>query len=371
MSVGILIEQFCQKNKVSYNIFNKWYRDTRKRIVEVQVDGLFTSIQFFIMDGLQKYTAIVILNYNNVEDTINCINSVERYNTAPIKYIVVDNGSKREDAVSVLDAFFSKTFKGNYLRINDNYCCKSQRLPYISFIVSAGNDGYAQGNNKGLRLAYDDDDIDKVLILNNDILMVEDIIPKLTAALSTLSDAAIVSPVLYKKDMISIDYNCARWNPTNWCIILTYLFLYKDLFGIRSWLNRSRFILKCHPELMQSNHIEIELPSGSCMLFEKKLMDRIKIFDPNTFLYYEENILFRQIESIGGKNYLIPKLRCIHLGASSTTKVRNTFIVRCDLDSATYYLKTYGSMTSLQKLFMKLACLLFRMKITFLRLIGR
>lgn len=36
---GISIESFCLKNKVPYNIFSKWYRDTRKGIVEVQVDG--------------------------------------------------------------------------------------------------------------------------------------------------------------------------------------------------------------------------------------------------------------------------------------------------------------------------------------------
>lgn len=39
MPKGISIEQFCLKNKVPYNIFSKWYRDTRKQIVEVQVDG--------------------------------------------------------------------------------------------------------------------------------------------------------------------------------------------------------------------------------------------------------------------------------------------------------------------------------------------
>lgn len=36
---GISIESFCLKNKVPYNIFSKWYRDTRKGIVEVHVDG--------------------------------------------------------------------------------------------------------------------------------------------------------------------------------------------------------------------------------------------------------------------------------------------------------------------------------------------
>ena len=39
MPNGVSIEQFCLKNKVPYNIFSKWYRDTRKKIVEVQVDG--------------------------------------------------------------------------------------------------------------------------------------------------------------------------------------------------------------------------------------------------------------------------------------------------------------------------------------------
>ena len=37
-------------------------------------------------------TAVVILNYNNSEDTINCIKSVEENNTADVKYVVVDNG---------------------------------------------------------------------------------------------------------------------------------------------------------------------------------------------------------------------------------------------------------------------------------------
>ena len=36
---GESIETFCLKNDVPYNIFRKWYKDTRKQIVEVQVDG--------------------------------------------------------------------------------------------------------------------------------------------------------------------------------------------------------------------------------------------------------------------------------------------------------------------------------------------
>ena len=36
---GVSIQDFCVRNKVPYNIFSKWYKDTRKQIVEVTVDG--------------------------------------------------------------------------------------------------------------------------------------------------------------------------------------------------------------------------------------------------------------------------------------------------------------------------------------------
>ena len=36
---GVSIEKFCMSNKVSYNLFSKWYKDTRKKIVPVQVLG--------------------------------------------------------------------------------------------------------------------------------------------------------------------------------------------------------------------------------------------------------------------------------------------------------------------------------------------
>ena len=37
---GESLQSFCVKNKVPYNIFQKWYKDTRKKVVEVKVDGM-------------------------------------------------------------------------------------------------------------------------------------------------------------------------------------------------------------------------------------------------------------------------------------------------------------------------------------------
>ena len=39
MPHGESFQSFCIKNKVPYNIFQKWFKDTRKKVVEVQVEG--------------------------------------------------------------------------------------------------------------------------------------------------------------------------------------------------------------------------------------------------------------------------------------------------------------------------------------------
>ncbi len=36
---GISMQSFCLNHKVPYNLFSKWYKDTRKKVVEVVVDG--------------------------------------------------------------------------------------------------------------------------------------------------------------------------------------------------------------------------------------------------------------------------------------------------------------------------------------------
>ena len=36
---GESIQSFCIRNNVAYNLFERWYRDTRKKIVEVKVAG--------------------------------------------------------------------------------------------------------------------------------------------------------------------------------------------------------------------------------------------------------------------------------------------------------------------------------------------
>lgn len=279
---------------------------------------------------------IIILNYNNFDDTRNCINSVLKHNTADVKFIIVDNASNSNIQNSI-KCFLENTF--SVLQIFSENETISSPLTQCSYITCSKNKGYAQGNNEGLNLAYQDNELDYVLILNNDILFTEDIIPKLQYKIIKDNKIGLIGPLLYDKNE-NIDYNCARKNVSLSDIFFTYSLLYIDFFKILSKRANKKLILK--QEKNNSEHlIPIELPSGSCMLIKKELMQKIGGFDPNTFLYYEENILYKKLNELGYQNYIDKSISCIHLGGSSTNQAKSLFIIKCSSESMLYYLRNY------------------------------
>lgn len=319
------------------------------------------------MSDSENVVGIVILNYNSAEDAINCVRSVEQYNTAKVKYIVVDNASTKQGSVETMDEAFSSMFGLDYQKRQESVSYEKQELPHITLLTSAHNDGYARGNNKGIKLADTDDTLSHILILNSDVLFVDDIIPSLIDYLNKLPNAAIMSPMLYKKEMKGYDYTCARRIHTNNYIICSYLLMKSSIFGILKRMDLKRLMLKSDPSISEKEYIEIELPSGSCMLFSKGLTRKIKLFDPNTFLYYEENIIYKQEEKLNLKNYLVPRLKCIHLGATSTRKSSKTFVLNEGLKSADYYLNTYCDMTIFQRILFLIAKNIYKIKLFFIK----
>lgn len=295
---------------------------------------------------MDKYTALIILNYNNYLDTINCVKSIMKFNTALIKFIIVDNASTQKVAVPSLHEFFSQLYLDDYMMIEYGERI-DESLPRLLFIVNKENMGYARGNNVGIEYAYKDPSIDKLIILNNDILFTSDIIGALREAYNSLVNPACVTPLLYKSDNKSIDYGCARLNHTNNGILITLLLFDKAWFGIKKRIAQSRYLLLNEPDLLTRDVVKIEVPVGAFMMIDKELMYNLGCFDPHTFLYYEENILFKKISKIGKQNYLIPSVSCIHIGAASTS-TNTPRINSPSLQSLDYYVRHYSNMNYLQ-----------------------
>jgi len=312
-------------------------------------------------------TAVIILNYNNYSDTINCIKSIEKINTAKIKYIIVDNGSPNPQIISQLNDYFKITFSNSYLLISDNDIIPP-KLPHCTFLTSHHNSGYACGNKKGLNIAYHDDEIDTILILNNDVVFVDDFIEPLYKTLWNCEKNILVTPLILKRDGKSIDLACARRKKSYIYLIAWFLFIFKDILGIVKKMNHDLFILDKEKDL--SHNILIEMPSGSCFMVKKKDFKCIDDFDPNTFLYYEEDILSEKIYKYGKQCILVPKYKCIHLGASSTNKSPSYFIFKKSIESARYYVKNYMNISYPQYLlfhFITSVCLFLKYTASFLK----
>lgn len=307
-------------------------------------------------------TAIIILNYNNASDTINCVESIVKHNTAAVKIIVVDNGSSDKESVNALHRYFGGRFGMRYQCIYDELTV-SNTLPLLTLDISAENSGYARGNNKGITLAYRDSEVDYVMILNNDTLFIDDIIPPLVKYHGMLDNCAVISPVLLMKDGNTIDRTFARNQKSPNHFILKFI-----SFGLcipclyTKFLEHQSEILVNHPEILEKEYFEVQLISGSCFLIDKNTMKSIDGFDPNTFLYYEEDILSKKIDLISKKSYVLTSARLIHLGGS-TTKRYSLFATKANLDSADYYMAKYGDPNFVQKVLFRIAVWLMRTKL--------
>lgn len=308
---------------------------------------------------MSHVTGVVILNYNNAADTIACINSLYQNTTqSAYKIVVVDNGSTPRTTESI-DRFIAG-FDDHALL--DETMSLPNSLPFISHLRLSKNLGYACGNNRAIELFYADKDVDRLLILNNDVLLTEDIITPLNADLDSLPDAAIVTPLLYKSDGRTIDHNCARRAPRLSEIFGLWAMLYRTTFGIMNRIYQAQYLLPTSPA--DERFLRVELPSGSCMMCDKELFRKIGSFDPNTFLYYEENILWEKIRPLDLHNYLDKHISCIHLGAATTkTKSTSSFIARSLIESTRYFIRRYTDAGVAYRAGLELFFALFRMKV--------
>ena len=166
-----------------------------------------------------------------------------------------------------------------------------------------------------------------------------------------------------KMNLEGIDYNCARREHNPWEIIIAYLCMYKDLFGLLKYYDGKQHFLKGHDELLKNKCIGIDLPSGACMLMKKDVLKNIGGFDPNTFLFYEEDILYKKLSKLKLNSYLVPECKCIHLGACSTSKTTNYFSLSAQFKSSLYYLHNYVDLSVIQRVCLLLGSMMFRVKL--------
>ncbi|MFT4095296.1 MAG: glycosyltransferase family 2 protein [Niabella sp.] len=285
-------------------------------------------------------TAIIILNYKNYTDTITCVERIFKFSdTDLLTVFVIDNDSQNNSL-----AHINEHFSGRWNVVQwDDGLTENAIDANIILVQNSENKGYAYGNNVGLKIAYNIG-YQYLLVLNNDTLFVEDVIPKLKLIVDNDSKVLCAGPLLLKGDGVSVDFNCAKRRPT-----------YPDIFRLSyfgrflktgSW--RKKYYYTQNGSGISTSY-PVDILSGSCMFFNAGRLHEIGYFDDATFLYYEEAILAEKGMQKGYSMVFDPGAKVIHLGAQSTRKQRTSlFLLDCEYNSLKLYLNKYRKVSGLK-----------------------
>lgn len=121
-----------------------------------------------------KKVNIIVLNYNNYQDTIECVDSILQLNYTNYNLIVIDNASTNNSFDHLKNHFkFLKENSPSYnyqlLDENETYIFDESCQLYLT--RSNENNGYSSGNNIGIDISMKYTHCEYIWILNNDTIV--------------------------------------------------------------------------------------------------------------------------------------------------------------------------------------------------------
>ena len=267
--------------------------------------------------------AIIIVNYNDVDDTIKYVETISNYNVIN-RIVVVDNLSTTIGAFENL---------------------KKLENEKVKVIQSEKNGGYDYGNNVGVRyLDSLGEKYDYIIVSNPDISVSEEAINKCLNILESDEKIAVVAPRMFNKENKPIRRSSWKMR-TFWLDVvhstrILELLFYKVLRG-------GEYLEKDY----QNELLEVEAISGAFFIIRNKTLREIGLLDENVFLFYEEDILAKQLAEKGYKTISLNSEKFIHFESQTIGKTFNYYKkMRQLFISKMYYHKTYNKINVVQVL---------------------
>ena len=192
---------------------------------------------------------ILIVNYGNYNDTIECLNSLMTISYVNKHIILVDNKSPNDSL------YHLRLFQQN------NW---NNQFGELTILEAENNNGFSAGNNIGFNYFLQKNDSEYILLLNND----------------TTVTTSFLEPLVEE----------AKYNNSNY-IVTGSIRYYRN--KNRFWYNgggiNKLFSYSYHNTL--NNHLKrqnIDFASGCLMLISKKCLNEIGLLDETFFMYYED-----------------------------------------------------------------------------------
>lgn len=191
-------------------------------------------------------TGVVVLNYKNADDTLACLDSLERSDDLDLDIVVVDNGPDGPE----------------FAQLRDRVGRRGEA------IASGGNLGYAAGNNIGIARVLERG-CELVWVLNPDTLVEPSTLPMLREHLAAVPDCGIVGPRIVLSGR----------PPRIW---FDGGLIDREIGAVRH-LNAGKVADRVPPEVLDVDYV-----TGACMLVRRSMIEDIGPIPEKYFLYYEE-----------------------------------------------------------------------------------
>lgn len=221
----------------------------------------------------QPLVYIIIINWNGLDDTIECLKSLNKISYKNYKIVLVDNNSKDNQAEKL-----------------------EKQFPYVKLIKNTENTGFCIANNQGMELALKDK-ADYVLLLNNDTTVTPNFLDILIDYSEKHPKVGITTPKInyyYQQNVV-------------WCMG----------GNISKYTGLCRLIGKGKQSSQYSKIIEPDFASGCALLVKQEVFKKIGLLDPVYFAYYEDADFSYRTRMAGYKIVVLPKSIILHKKSAS------------------------------------------------------
>lgn len=237
--------------------------------------------------------SIVIVNYKTPQLTINCINSIYK-SESELSYeiIVVDNNSQ-DDSLKLI----------------------RKNFPKVKIIENEINEGFGRANNLGIKIAEGE----YVFFLNSDVVLKKNTLQKCLEKIKSQSNIGVLSCKLLNEDQS----------------VQRVKFYFAGSF--KYYLKQNLIIDK----LFSFPKKELKAVIGAFMIIPKNVLDQVKGFDPDFFMYSEELELCDRIRKLGYKIKYYDEVCAVHLHGGSTTNNKWSLLQK-EVSNQLYFRKKFG-----------------------------
>lgn len=242
-----------------------------------------------IISDMRLQFLYLILNYNTYNDTMRIAGELMPSLGKNRRLLIVDNASPNGSYGIMHRAFESSE--------------------YVDVIINNKNEGFAKGNNLGLRYAkkYNPK---YVCIINNDVHFDNDLVARLALKYDEIPDAGIIAPIQLLPGGARASFeNLDSESFKN--IFLTYLL---------PWTyNRHVYKENSNVAGVQS----VFIVPGAFLFADYERFESIGFFYEGTFLYCEESFLGARVKKAGFKNYIVLNESYIHEHGKTINTVKS------------------------------------------------